>query len=265
MIHFVGAGPGAPDLITLRGAWLLGQADVVVYAGSLVNPELLDLCREGCELHDSARLTLPEIVEILCRADREGRRCVRLQTGDVSLYGALREQAAELDRRGVAYEVVPGVSSLFGATAALRAELTVPGVSQSVILTRVAGRTGVPERERLRELATHGATMALFLSAGHLDEAQAELLAGGYGEGTPAAIVHRATWPDEVVWPCTVGTLAASAREHGVRSTALVVVGDVLAGTGEPSRLYDPSFSHGWRAARGADGPCGPGGGAPCA
>lgn len=256
MIHFVGAGPGAPDLITVRGARLLGVADVVVYAGSLVNPELLSLCRPGCEVHDSAGMTLEQTTEVLCSAAKAGKECVRLHTGDPALYGAIAEQMAELDRAGVPYDVVPGVSSLFGATAALRCELTRPGVTQSVVVTRAEGRTPVPERESLRAWAAHGATMALFLSAGLLEGAQEELLAGGYASDVPAAIVYRASWPDEATYRCTVGTLAACAREHGVRKTALVLVGDVLGGEGDRSRLYDPGFAHGYRAAERGDTPC---------
>lgn len=249
MIHFVGAGPGAPDLITVRGARLLAEADVVIYAGSLVNPQLLEGCRPGCAIHDSAGLTLGETVELMRQAEAEGRSCVRLHTGDPALFGAVREQMECLDELGIPYDVVPGVSSLFGATAALRRELTVPEVAQSVILTRMEGRTPVPEGERLSALAAHGTTMALFLSAGVLDAAQEELLAGGYAPETPAAIVVRATWPDERVLRCTVGTLAACARGEGVTRTALVLVGPFLGTDGQRSRLYDADFSHGYRSA----------------
>lgn len=247
MIYFVGAGPGAPDLITVRGARLLAEADVVVYAGSLVNPELLELCKAGCEVHDSSGMTLEQIVAVLVAADACGKTCVRLHTGDPALYGAHGEQMEELDARDIAYEVVPGVSSLFGATAALRAELTVPGVSQSVIITRMEGRTPVPERERLRGMAAHGCALVLFLSAGLLEGAQHELLQGGYDPSTPAALVVRASWPDEAVHRCTVSTLAACAREHDVTRTALVLVGEFLDARGERSRLYDAGFSHGFR------------------
>ena len=249
MIHFVGAGPGAPDLITLRGARLLEEADVIIYAGSLVNPELLDLCRKDCVVHDSSRMTLEQVVEVMRESDREGKDCVRLHTGDPSLYGAHREQMDELDRLGIDYDVVPGVSSLMGAAAALRAEYTLPGISQSVVVTRMEGRTPMPQGEDLASLAAHGCTLVLFLSAGLLEGAQQELLAGGYIPDTPAAIVHRATWPDEATYRCTVGTLAACAREHGVTRQALITVGEFLGPVRERSRLYDPSFSHGYRAA----------------
>lgn len=249
MIHFVGAGPGAPDLITLRGARLLEEADVVIYAGSLVNPALLDLCSEGCVVYDSSGMTLEEVVEVMRESDQEGKNCVRLHTGDPSLYGAHREQMDELDRLGIDYDVVPGVSSLMGVAAALRAEYTLPGVSQSLVVTRMEGRTPMPLGEDLAGFAAHGCTLALFLSAGLLESAQQELLAGGYAPDTPAAIVYRATWPDEAIYRCTVGTLAACAREHGVTRQALVTVGEFLGRAQERSRLYDPSFSHGYRAA----------------
>ena len=249
MIHFVGAGSGAPDLITVRGARLLAEADVVVYAGSLVNPALLQGCKPGCEIRDSAHMTLEEVIGVLAAAEAAGKTSVRLHTGDPCLYGAHREQMDRLDDLGIPYDVVPGVSSFCGAAAALRAEYTLPGVSQSVIITRMEGRTPVPEGEKLRDLASHGATMVLFLSSSLLEGAQAELLAGGYESDVPAAIVHRATWPDEAVYRCTVGTLAECAREHGVTSTALVCVGGFLGSAYDRSRLYDPAFSHGFRQA----------------
>ena len=247
MIHFVGAGPGAPDLITLRGAALLREADVVIWAGSLVNPALLENCKAKCELFDSSRMTLDEVLAVMERAESEGKTTVRLHTGDPSLYGALREQLDALRERGVAFDVTPGVSSLFGAAAALGAEFTLPGVSQSLIVTRLAGRTSVPEGEALRSLARHGASMALFLSAGMLDEVQAELLAGGFTPDTPAALVYKATWPDEQIVRCTVGTLAAAGAEAGITKTALILVGGFLDAPYEKSRLYDPSFTTGFR------------------
>ena len=247
MIHFVGAGPGAPDLITLRGAKLLREADVVIWAGSLVNPALLDNCKAECEIFDSSRMTLDEVLAVMERAESEGKTTVRLHTGDPSLYGALREQLDALRERGVAFDVTPGVSSLFGAAAALGAEFTLPGVSQSLIVTRLAGRTPVPEKEALLSLARHGASMALFLSAGMLDEVQAELLAGGFTPDTPAALVYKATWPDERVVRCTVGTLAAAGAEAGIAKTALILVGSFLDAPFEKSRLYDPSFTTGFR------------------
>ena len=247
MIHFVGAGPGAPDLITLRGAKLLREADVVIWAGSLVNPALLDNCKAECEIFDSSRMTLDEVLAVMERAEAEGKTTVRLHTGDPSLYGALREQLDALRERGVAFDVTPGVSSLFGAAAALGAEFTLPGVSQSLIVTRLAGRTPVPEKESLRSLARHGASMALFLSASMPEAVQTELLAGGFAPDTPAALVYKATWPDERVVRCTVGTLAAAGAEAGIAKTALILVGSFLDAPFEKSRLYDPSFTTGFR------------------
>ena len=249
MVHFVGAGSGAPDLITLRGARLLGEADVVIYAGSLVNPELLTLTKPGCELHDSAKLTLEEVIALVEAAERMGKTTVRLHTGDPSIYGAVREQFDELAKRGIAFDVCPGVSSFCGAAAALKAEYTLPNVSQTVIITRAEGRTPVPEKEQLRALASHGSTMVLFLSTGLLEKAEQELMAGGYSADTPAAIVYKATWPDEKVFRCTVSTLARTARENQITKTALITVGGFLGSEYDRSLLYDPGFSHGCREA----------------
>ena len=244
MVYIVGAGPGAPDLITVRGMKLLQKADVIIYAGSLVNPELLKQAREGCRIFDSAKMTLEQVVEVIEEAYRKGKLTVRLHTGDPCLYGAIREQMDEMDRLGIPYEICPGVSSFCGAAAALGAEYTLPGVSQSVVITRMAGRTPVPERESIRSFASHGATMVIFLSAGLLGQLEGELMAGGYGEDTPAAIVYRATWPDERVLRCRVSTLAKTARDAGVSKTALIIVGETVAQRGyERSRLYDPSFT----------------------
>ncbi|MEY8387532.1 precorrin-4 C(11)-methyltransferase [Oscillospiraceae bacterium 38-13] len=249
MVHFVGAGPGAPDLITLRGAELLKAADVVVYAGSLVNPALLELCRADCAVHDSAEMTLEQVLSVLRAAEAEGKDSVRLHTGDPSLYGAVREQMDALDALGVPYDLTPGVSSFCAAAAAARAEYTLPGVSQSVVITRMAGRTPVPERESIAAWAAHGAGMAVFLSAGLLDGLQEELLKGAYTPDTPAALVYKASWPEEKVVRCTVGTLAEAGRAHGVHKTALVLAGDFLGADYERSRLYDPTFSTGFREA----------------
>ena len=247
MVHFVGAGSGAPDLITLRGARLLGEADVVISAGSLVNPELLTLTKPGCELHDSAKLTLEEVIALVEAAERMGKTTVRLHTGDPSIYGAVREQFDELAKRGIAFDVCPGVSSFCGAAAALRAEYTLPDVSQTVIITRVAGRTPVPERESIRSLAAHGATMVLFLSTALTETLQGELLAGGYAAETPAAIVYKATWPEEKIFRCTVGTLHETAEENRLRKTALIVVGGCLGEEYLRSMLYHPDFTTEYR------------------
>lgn len=261
MVHFVGAGPGAADLITVRGARLLREADVVVYAGSLVNPALLDGVKPDCALHDSARLTLEEALDIIEAAEAAGQTTVRLHSGDPSLYGTLREQAAELDRRGITWDVTPGVSSFSAAAAALGVSYTVPGVSQSVILTRLPGRTAVPEGERLSALAGHRASTAVFLSAGKVEEVRAGLLGGtdggligtdgvadGYAPDTPAAIVYKASWPEEKIVRCTVETLPAAAQAAGIDRTALILAGNFLQEGGEQSRLYDPAFTTGFRS-----------------
>ena len=257
MVHFVGAGPGASDLITVRGDRLLREADVVIYAGSLVNPELLKGCRTDCAVYDSAYMTLEEVLEVIRDAERRGEMTVRLHTGDPSIYGAIREQMDALDRMGIAYDVCPGVSSFCGAAAALNLEYTLPEVSQSVIITRMEGRTKVPEKESIQSFAAHQATMVLFLSTGLLEELSGELIVG-YKEDPPAAIVYKASWPEEAVYRCTVGTLAATAREKGVARTALIVVGRVLD-TGkdsgyERSRLYAPEFDTMFRNGSGKEG-----------
>ena len=251
MVHFVGAGPGGPDLITLRGAELLKKADCVVYAGSLVNPALLAFVREGIPVYNSAHMTLEQVLEALQRAERAGGNSVRLHTGDPSVYGAVREQMDALDALGITWDVTPGVSSFCGAAAALGAEYTLPGVSQSVILTRMAGRTPVPEGESIAALAAHGCTMVIFLSAGMLEALTGELLKGAYTERTPAALVYKATWPEERVVRCTVGTLAQAGREHGVSKTALVLVGEFLSDQYQRSLLYHPGFSTEFRAGDG--------------
>ena len=252
MIHFVGAGPGAPDLITLRGAELLKQADVCIYAGSLVNPVLLGLCREDCAIYNSAEMTLEEVLAVMEQAEAQGKQNVRLHTGDPCLYGAIREQMDALDTNGIPYAITPGVSSFCGAAAAAEAEYTLPGVSQTVIITRMAGRTPVPERESIASLAAHGATMVIFLSASMLEGLQAALLQGAYTEQTPAALVYKATWPEERICRCTIGTLAQSGEEAGIHSTALVLVGEFLrqgSAHYDRSKLYDPGFTTGFREA----------------
>lgn len=249
MITFVGAGPGAEDLITVRGQDLLKEADIVVYAGSLVNPGLLSLCREDCEIYNSAKMTLEEVMDVMTVGERSGKKVVRLHTGDPCLYGAIREQMDELEKLDIPYEVCPGVSSFCGAAAALGAEYTLPGVSQSVVITRMAGRTPVPERESIRSFAAHQATMVIFLSTGMLKELSAELICGGYDPDTPAAIVYKATWPEEKVLRCTVKDLAETAAGEHVTKTALIVVGGILEGGYERSKLYDPSFTTEFREA----------------
>lgn len=248
MVSFVGAGPGAEDLITLRGYRLLQDADVVIYAGSLVNKELLKSCKAGCSIYNSATMTLEEVIDVISNAEQSGKKTVRLHTGDPCLYGAIREQMDLLDNLGISYEVVPGVSSFCGAAASLNLEYTLPDVSQSVIITRMEGRTPVPSSESIESFAKHNSTMVIFLSAGMLEQLQARLLAGGYSENTPAAIVYKATWSDEKKLLCTVGTLAKTAASNDISKTALIIVGNVLAHYDySRSKLYDPSFTTGWR------------------
>lgn len=250
MVHFVGAGSGAPDLITVRGARLLGEADVVIYAGSLVNPELLSYTKEGCEIHNSAEMTLEQVIETIRKAESEGKMTVRLHTGDPGLYGAVREQFDELDKYGIDYDVCPGVSSFCGAAASLRTEYTLPDVSQTVIITREEGRTTVPERESVKSLASHKATMIFFLSTSLTEKLQRDLIEGGYGEDTPVAIVFKATWPDEKIFRCTVGTLDDTVKSNGLTKTALIVVGDCMGEKYTRSKLYDPDFTTGYREGR---------------
>ena len=247
MVHFVGAGPGAIDLITLRGKALLENADVIIYAGSLVNPGLLAYAKTGCKNHNSAKMTLDEVIGVIEAAITQGKTVVRLHTGDPGIYGAIREQMDRLDALGIAYDICPGVSSFCAAAASLKAEYTLPGVSQTVILTRAEGKTPVPERESLRSLAEHGATMVLFLSAGLLEAVSCDLIAGGYEPETPAAIVCKASWPGEKIVRCTVGTLVKGAADNGITKTALVCVGGFLGNNYELSKLYDPAFTTGFR------------------
>lgn len=250
MVDFVGAGSGAADLITLRGKKLIEQADVMIYAGSLVNPELLDFAKSDCEIYNSAKMTLDEVIGVIEKAEKENKNTVRLHTGDPSIYGAIREQEERLEELGIQYNVCPGVSSFCGAAAALKAEYTLPGVSQTVILTRMAGRTPVPETEKISSLAAHHSTMVIFLSAGMLDDLSRELIKGGYNADTPAAIVYKATWADEKVCRCTVGTLKETAEKYGITKTALITVGDFLGNDYEVSKLYDPTFETEFRKAR---------------
>jgi precorrin-4/cobalt-precorrin-4 C11-methyltransferase len=249
MVYFVGAGSGAPDLITLRGAERLKQADVIIYAGSLVNPALLNYAKDGCKIYNSAEMTLEQVIEVIRGAEAAGQLTVRLHTGDPCLYGAVREQMDILDEQRIAYESVPGVSSFCGAAAALNAEYTLPSVSQSVIITRMAGRTPVPDRESIRSFAAHGCTMVIFLSSGLTETLQEELILGGYSADTPAAIVYKATWPDEKVFRCTVGTIHETMSSNNIKNTALILVGHFLGADYERSKLYDPSFTTAFRAA----------------
>ena len=249
MVHFVGAGSGAVDLITVRGARLLSEADVVIYAGSLVNPDLLSYTKEGCEIHDSARMTLEQVIEVIKKAEKDRTVTVRLHTGDSGIYGAVREQFDELQGLGIEYDVCPGVSSFCGAAASLKTEYTLPDVSQTVIITRTAGRTPVPERESIRALAAHQSTMVLFLSTSLTERLQADLLAGGYPGTTPVAVVYKATWPEERIFRCTVETLHQTVTANGLTKTSLIVVGNCMGDQYLRSLLYHPSFTTEYREA----------------
>ncbi len=251
MVHFVGAGPGAADLITLRGKALLEKADVVIYAGSLVNPQLLEYCKEDCEIYNSARMTLEEVIEVIVQAEAKKADIVRLHTGEPSIYGAIREQIDILEEKGIAYDCCPGVSACFGAAASLHLEYTLPEVSQSLIITRMEGRTKVPEKEQIESFAAHQASMAIYLSTGMLGDLSRRLIAGGYPKDAPAALCYKVTWPEEETYLCTIEQLEQTAREHGITRTALVLVGEVIAHRGyEKSRLYAPDFTTGYREAR---------------
>ena len=244
MVHFVGAGPGAPDLITLRGKTFLEQADVIIYAGSLVNPRLLSYAKEECQVYNSAHMTLEEVIAVMEQAEEKRKTTVRLHTGDPCIYGAIREQMDILDEKKIAYDSCPGVSSFCGAASALDLEYTLPEISQSVIITRMAGRTPVPPKESIESFAAHQATMVVFLSTGMLEELSQRLIAGGYKEDTPAAIVYKATWEDEKTFVCTVGTLAETARENQITKTALMIIGDAVKTSHyDRSKLYDPEFT----------------------
>ena len=249
MVHFVGAGSGAVDLITIRGAKLLGEADVVIYAGSLVNPELLNYCKADCEIHNSATMTLEDIIEVIQEAEAAGKTTVRLHTGDSSIYGAVREQFDELIQRGIEYDICPGVSSFCGAASSLKTEYTVPNVSQTVIITRTAGRTPVPERESIPALAAHQATMVLFLSTSLTEKLQADLLEGGYPGSTPVAVVYKATWPEEKIFRRTVDTLHKTVTESGLTKTSLIIVGNCMGDEYLRSLLYHPGFTTEYREA----------------
>lgn len=244
MVHFVGAGPGAPDLITVRGKKYLEEADVIIYAGSLVNPQLLAYAKESCQIYNSAKMTLEEVIGVMENAEKEEKTTVRLHTGDPCIYGAIREQMDILDEKGIPYDSCPGVSAFCGAAGALNLEYTLPDISQSVIITRMEGRTPVPPKESIQSFAAHNATMVVFLSTGMLEELSARLIEGGYRADTPAAIVYKATWPDEKKFICTVATLAQTAAENNITKTALMIIGDaVQAAHYDRSKLYDPAFT----------------------
>lgn len=250
MVHFVGAGSGAPDLITVRGKQYLEEADVIIYAGSLVNPRLLEYTKDVCTIHNSAKMTLEEVISVIEKAEAQNKTTVRLHTGDPCIYGAIREQMDILDQKGISYDYCPGVSAFCGAASALNLEYTLPDISQSVIITRMEGRTPVPPKESIQSFAAHQATMVIFLSTGMLEELSRRLIEGGYKPDTPAAIVYKATWEDEKKFICTVGTLAQTAKENNITKTALMIIGDVVAGASyDRSKLYDPEFTTEFRKA----------------
>lgn len=244
MIYIVGAGPGAEDLITIRGVELLKKADTIIYAGSLVNPGLLKYAKDVCSIYDSAKMTLEEVISVMEKDDGPNKIIVRLHTGDPCIYGAIREQMDILDSKGMEYEYVPGVSSFIGAASALKAEYTLPNVSQTVILTRMAGRTPVPEKEEIESLASHQATMIIFLTSTMLKELSRRLIEGGYSPDTPAAIVYKATWPDQKIIRTTVENIAVEAEKEGINKMALICVGNFLGDNYDRSKLYHPEFTH---------------------
>ena len=248
-VFFVGAGPGDPELITVKGQRLLREADVIIYAGSLVNPEILSWARADTVVHNSAGMTLDEVIAVTADAVSQGKKVVRLHTGDPSIYGAIQEQMDRLDKLNISYQVVPGVSSFLAAAAALKQEYTLPDVSQTVIITRLEGRTPVPAKEKLALLASHQATMCIFLSVHLLDGVVKELLDGGYTLATPVAVVQKASWPDERIYRGTLGTIADTIRVAGIDRTAMIVVGECLNNEYSLSRLYAPEFGHMFRDA----------------
>lgn len=249
MVHFVGAGPGACDLITVRGMNRIKEADVIIYAGSLVNPELLSYAKADCEIYNSAHMTLEDVVSVMREAEAAGKGTVRLHTGDPSVYGAIREQMDLLDEYGITYDVCPGVSAVFGAAASLACEYTLPDVTQTLILTRAEGKTPVPEKENLRSLAAHRASLVLYLSSGLARKVRQDLLLGGYAEDTPVAVVYKATWPEEKIIRTTLAKLPEDMEAAGITKTALIIVSPALGSVYEKSRLYDAAFATEYRGA----------------
>ena len=250
MVYFVGAGSGDKELITVKGMKILSAVDCIIYAGSLINCELLDYAQSGCVLYDSAKMTLEEVTGIMLENEERGLVTARLHTGDPSLYSAIKEQIDILAANSVIYEIIPGVSSFAGAAAALGVEYTLPGVSQTLILTRMEGRTPVPERERISELAKIQASMAIFLSGGLLQELSTELIEGGYPGDTSAAIIYKATWPDEKIIHTTIKGLPEAGARNNISKTAIILIGNFLRGEYERSFLYNPEFTHGYRKGR---------------
>lgn len=246
-IHFVGAGPGDKELITLKGYRLLSEADIVIYAGSLVNKELLEYCKEDCEIFNSASMDLEEIIEVMNRGIKEDKSVVRLQTGDFSIYGSIREQVEELFKLEIDYDCTPGVSSFLGAASSLGVEYTVPEISQSLIITRMEGRTPVPSKESIESYAAHQTSMAIFLSVQDIEKVVERLHEGGYPMDTPIAVVYKATWKDEMILRGTLEDIAQKVRENEIRKTALILVGRFLGKEYNNSKLYDKDFRHEYR------------------
>ena len=248
-IYFIGAGPGDPELITVKGQRILGEADIVIYAGSLVNPALLSLVKQGAQVYNSASMTLEEVITVMLEGVQNNKMVVRLHTGDPSIYGAIQEQMDELNKHNIEYKVIPGVSSFLATAAALKQEYTLPDVSQTVIVTRIEGRTPVPEKESLASLASHNATMCIFLSVHMIEDVVTELIKGGYTETTPIAIVQKASWPEEKIVRGTLGDIAQKIKENDIMRTAMIVVGQCLNTSYSLSRLYAPEFAHMYRDA----------------
>lgn len=247
MIYIIGAGPGDPELVTIKGKRLIDNADVIVFAGSLVNPAVLGDSKKTAEIHDSAYMNLDEVIDVMSKAEKAGKNVVRVHTGDPAIYGAIREQMDRLDELNIEYEVIPGVSSFLATAAALKKEYTLPGVSQTVILTRMEGRTPVPPKEKLVELAKHNCTMIIFLSVGFMDELSATLIEGGYKEDTPVAVVYKASWPEQIILKGTLADIAKKVKDAGISKTALTVVGGFLGDDYELSKLYDKNFTTEYR------------------
>ncbi len=248
-IYFVGAGPGDKELITLKGYKLLSKADIVIYAGSLVNPELLDYCKDGCSIYDSSKMSLEEIIGLMEEGAKKGKIVVRLQTGDISIYGSIREQGEELKKLGIEYESIAGVSSFLGAAASMGIEYTVPEISQSLIITRIEGRTPVPEKEKIESFASHQTSMVIFLSIQRIEEVVKRLLEGGYKKETPISVVYKATWKEEKIIIGNLENISEKVKKENIKKTALILVGDFLGDNYNYSKLYDKYFSHEYRKA----------------
>ncbi len=246
-VHFVGAGPGDKELITLKGYKLLSNADVVIYAGSLVNPELLEYCKEDCQIHNSAHMDLQEIIDVMREGIENNKSVVRLQTGDFSIYGSIREQVEDLNKLNIDYDCTPGVSSFLGAASSLGVEYTVPEISQSVIITRMEGRTPVPEKESIQSYAKHQTSMVIFLSVQEIEKVVSKLLKGGYPKDTPIAVIYKATWADEKIVKGTLSDIAVKVKENNINKTALIMVGRFLGEEYNNSKLYDKDFKHEYR------------------